>query len=165
MLHWTETTSLQSFVQQGSQKFPSSIIVYVIGTEDKTNRIVDEFETVRQLNFLSNAAILRVNTQNEIISFLKLTFMKSTTIGSISLYRWSKFELTSPSSSLEPQDDHAFLNLLSELSSFRDVNVVLQVPPIYQNGELYFHQKECQEIQIVKSYISRWKQNSLDKTT
>lgn len=158
MLHWTESTSLQSFVQQGSNKLSSSIIVYVIGMEDKTDRIADEFETVRQLNILSNAVFLRVNSQNEIISFLKLAFLKSTTISSILVYRWSKFEFTSFSASLESQDDHAFLNLLCELSSFRDVNVVLQIPPIYQKNELYFHQNECQEIQIVKSYISRWKQ-------
>lgn len=162
MLLWTEPKSLESFVEQGSHKFPSSISVCVIGPGDNTNRIVGEFETVRRLNILSNTLILRVNTQNEIIFFLKLAFLKRNRINSILLYRWSR---ASFDVSVNHQEDHAFLNLMCELTSFREVNVMLQTPHIYQTALPYLRESECQEQQLVKSYVSRWKETSLNETT
>jgi len=157
MIYWTTATTLDRFIKLGNTELPSRNIVYVIDTRGYTGCVAEEFITVQQLNVLFNAAVLQVSSQEEITSFLRSIFLKTNSISSILIYTWSQFDFEWNNSIANVSRDHAFLNVVSELGIFRDVKVVLRIPPAYQIEEAPSLDSEFQGRNTITNILSRWK--------
>lgn len=165
MIHWSEIAEVESFIELGNEKYASQNVVYVIGLDDNLETVVRKGATVRQLNMLSRARVLRANCQEEVSSFIKPLFSSKNNINTVCLFRWSWFDFESQYSLVNLQADHAFLNLISDLEWFRDVELIINSPSVHVKAD-------CPDevtngiLQMISATLSRWKLFTYsDKTT
>lgn len=123
--------------------------------------------TVRQLNVLHKSKVHRVNSQVEVRLIIQCLFQNHDDDQAIFIHNWSATDFGQSITTDAIEKDHELLNLISELSFFKDIDVVLQMPRSYLEIKLIDNTSETdlQERQL-QEYLSRWRQIAqYDKAT
>lgn len=158
MIEWTEYTKLADFIGLVNANRIPGMTIFVVGEFDEISFDVLEAATIGQINALSTKKYLRAASQKDVEKFVKSLFSYHHQIQTICLLRWSQCDFASIDLPFDCYADNSLLNYIIELAYFRDIDIIIKKPNLFQVGK-------DQSLQMSKTILSTWRRVTYSNIT